>query len=91
MSCGQNHATPCSEVLQAIHLIVDQEETTLSISALEQHLDECESCCEQHEELKILKTLVSRACFNDKVSLQMRQRISATIVEIQAELPEGNC
>ena len=90
MSCGQPHETPCGEVLRAISLLVDQEETEISITEIEQHLTECGPCCEQREELRVLKALVSRACCGPSVSQEMRLRISATIVEIQAQSPEGN-
>lgn len=89
MSCGQHHETPCSEVLEALYLFVDQEETPISVIDLEQHLAECGPCCDQRDELTLLKELVNRACCGGEISQEIRLRISSTIVEIQAELPDG--
>ena len=89
MSCGQHHETPCSEVLQAVVLFLDQEEPNIPMSALEQHLAECGPCCDQRDEIKVVKEMIARACCDIQVSQEIRLRITTTIVEIQAELPGG--
>ena len=90
MSCGKDHATPCSQASEEISLLIDNEQTSISISLIEQHLAECSDCCEQRDELLVLKSLIHRACCRDEIPSHIRLKIETTIIAIQEELPGGN-
>ena len=90
MSNNEAQNSECAQTLQAIQLIIDQEEVPMSYSLIEEHFAGCLDCCQERELLMMLKRIVSRACCSEEVSQEMRLRVTSTIVEIQAELPESS-
>ena len=48
MSCGEPHATPCSEVLEVVYLYLDGEQDDAHRDQIRIHLDECAPCLRQY-------------------------------------------
>jgi anti-sigma factor (TIGR02949 family) len=94
MSCGNPHATDCSEVLARVSVFLDHsltERSNVGYDAIEEHLSECEPCLESYgvqvEELqRAVRAALSRCCGHDHApdELRMRvlQRIRVTVAEI---------
>lgn len=83
MSCGNHHDVPCTEVLHAIVLYIDQELADYeSVQAVEVHIQECPPCAAQaaHEAMvnQQLKSLLNRSC-REQASEQLRTNVSALI------------
>lgn len=67
MSCGETHATPCVEVLNAVDLLIDGEiEETSLVRAIDIHLQECSPCRSEmdHERRmhQMLHDILTRSC-----------------------------
>lgn len=86
MSCGELHETPCTEVLEAIYLYLDNEDCTIERSLIKQHLDECGPCCDEFGLEETLKSLISRACGNTSAPANIYERIVAQMADIQIEI-----
>ena len=83
MSCGENHATPCAEVLNAADLLIDGEiEEASFVRAIEDHLQECPPCQSElnHERRmhQILHDVLTRSCceeapqeLRDQIAMQL--------------------
>ena len=82
MSCGNPHATPCSEVVDHLDEFIDRELDAASIALLAQHLSECPPCESQVAMALLWKKLVSRSCHSEQAPPQLRQRIIRSITQI---------
>lgn len=83
MSCGNAHATPCSEVLNFVPLLIDGEiEETSRIQNFEVHFQECSPCREEMEHERrmhqLLHEVLTRSCMekapqalHDQIALQI--------------------
>jgi mycothiol system anti-sigma-R factor len=83
MSSDNHEGQPCSEVLHAILLYIDEEiHDDESVHAIELHIQECPPCAAQtaHEALinQQLKMLLNRSC-RESASEQLRSNINAII------------
>jgi mycothiol system anti-sigma-R factor len=97
MSCGNHHATDCSEVLAEVWLFLDHECDEGRRALLAQHLDECASCLSEYGIDEKLKRLLAAKCGGehapDGLKNRLRQQIRLAVLE-QAEVtveagPEG--
>lgn len=62
MSCGNHHATPCTEVLSLVYVYIDDEcEETKSIEVTT-HLEECGPCAEIVRVQRVIKARVKSSC-----------------------------
>lgn len=92
MSCGGAHATPCSEVLGAVDLLIDGEisETAL-IHNIEIHLEECSPCNSEmtHERTmhSLLHEILTRSCL-EQAPQELHDALAAQIA-ILGSLPAG--
>lgn len=82
MSCGNPHATPCSEVLDHLDEFLDRELDADSMQRLRQHLEECPPCKGQIALALMWQKLVARSC-GANAPQQLRTRIMARISEIR--------
>ena len=82
MSCGDPHATPCTEVDAHLDEFLDRELTEQDMALLEQHFAECPPCRAQLAFALMMKKLVARSCGCDTPS-QLRQRVVKRITEIR--------
>jgi mycothiol system anti-sigma-R factor len=83
MSCGQQHETPCVDVLNAVDSLIDGEiEETSQVRAIEVHLQECPPCQSElnHERRvhRLLHEVLTRSCcesapqeLHDQIALQI--------------------
>ena len=75
MSCGNPHATPCTEVLERVYLYLDSE---LAVEYREQvrvHLDECGPCLREFGVEQEVRTLVHRCCGGERAPEHLRQSV----------------
>jgi mycothiol system anti-sigma-R factor len=86
MSCGEPHETPCSEVLEAVYLYLDNEQDPAHRDKVRIHLDECAPCLRQYGLEQAVKTLVARCCGSDSAPRDLRQRVMVRIQEVRLEI-----
>ena len=82
MSCGQPHATPCSDVLVQIHAYLDGTVDATFYSSFVEHLDECSPCLTEVRVEKTVRALIVRSCGGasapETLRMQILTRIRAT-------------
>jgi len=84
MSCGQPHATPCSEVLVHIHAYLDGTVDAMFYASFVEHLDECPPCLTEVRVEQTVRALIVRSCGGasapETLRMQILTRIRATRV-----------
>lgn len=89
MSCGDHHATDCSEVLAEVWLFLDQECDGERRALLSKHLDECGPCLAEYGLDEKLKKLLATKCGGehapDGLKDRLRKQIRYAVLE-QAEV-----
>ena len=88
MSCGDPHATPCSEVLEAVYLYLDGEQDSHHHEQVRIHLDECSPCLRQYGLEQVVKSLVARCCGSDPAPIDLRERVMVRIQQIRLEIDQ---
>ncbi len=86
MSCGDPHQTPCSEVLEAVYLYLDGEQTEADRHRIREHLDECSPCLRQYGLEQAVKTLVAKHCGGDHPPSDLRDRVLTRIQQVRIEI-----
>lgn len=92
MSCGEAHATPCVEVLNAAVLLIDGEiEETSQVRAIEVHLQECLPCRSEmdHERRvhQILHEILTRSCC-ETAPQELHDQIAEQIAAMEYQTTE---
>ena len=82
MSCGKDHETPCSEVLDRVFEYLDGEMGEPDCAKIQVHLDECSHCLTEYQRDELLKALVRRSCSGEVAPAGLRTRIMATITTV---------
>lgn len=82
MSCGNPHATPCTEVLSLLYVYIDEEIDEVHRIEVTTHLGECPPCGEHFTIERRLKERVRLACQGEPVPEQVRERIIARIQQV---------
>ncbi|MFZ4485172.1 MAG: mycothiol system anti-sigma-R factor [Candidatus Nanopelagicales bacterium] len=82
MSCGNPHATPCTEVLSLLYVYIDDEIDEVHRIEVTAHLGECPPCVEHFSVERRLKARVRDACLAEQVPEQVRSRIIAQIQQV---------
>ena len=88
MSCGDPHATPCSEVLESVYLYLDGEDDAHQHGHIRIHLDECAPCLRQYGLENAVKALVARCCGGDPLPPDLRERVMVRIQEVRVEIEQ---
>lgn len=77
---GQNEAEECSDFLERIVYLIDNELDETDCSTVRQHLDECGPCLQKYDLERTVKAVVARSCseaappgLRDRVLVQLRQ------------------
>ncbi len=83
MSCGDPHATPCSEVLDAVYLYLDGEQDADQRETVRVHLDQCAPCLRQYGLEQAVKVLIARCCGGDPAPVQLRDRVLVRIQQVR--------
>ncbi len=82
MSCGNPHATPCTEVLSLLYVYIDEEIDEVHRIEVTTHLGECPLCAEHFTVERRMKERVRAACQAEQVPDQVRSRIIARIQQV---------
>jgi len=82
VSCGNPHATDCSEVLAKVYDFLDGEVTDADRTRIVEHLDECGPCLRQYGLEQAVKSLVHRSCGCPPAPERLRVQIVARIRQI---------
>ena len=88
MSCGEPHATPCNEVLDAVYLYLDHEQDSGPHEQVRLHLEECSPCLRQYGLEQAVKTLVARSCGGDPAPSDLRDRVMLRIKQVRIEIEQ---
>lgn len=83
MSCGDPHATPCTEVDAHLDEFMDGELDAHERALLEQHFHECPPCRAQLALALMLQKLVARSC-GTRAPEPLKQRVLKRITEIRS-------
>ncbi|ROO83185.1 mycothiol system anti-sigma-R factor [Actinocorallia herbida] len=84
MSCGNEHATPCSEVLAKVYTYIDGELADASCAEVTEHLDECGPCLREYGLEEVVKKLVSKSCGCDPVPTDLKAKVLGRIESVLA-------
>ncbi|GAB2810448.1 mycothiol system anti-sigma-R factor [Actinocorallia aurea] len=84
MSCGNEHATPCSEVLAKVYTYIDGELADASCAEVTEHLDECGPCLREYGLEEAVKKLVSKSCGCDPVPSDLKAKVLGRIESVLA-------
>lgn len=79
MSCGNPHATPCTEVIASLSAYVDGEVGAEEFHLIAIHLSECPPCEREEATHRSVKALVVRATGGLNAPSELRARIRAVI------------
>jgi mycothiol system anti-sigma-R factor len=85
VSCGNPHATPCSQVLDQVYSYLDGEMTEHDRSHIRQHLIECAPCLKEYDLDEALKALVRRSCSGESAPEELRLKIMTRITQVRIE------
>ena len=88
MSCGNPHATECSDVLDAAFLFIDDEMDDGTMRhAIEEHLEECGPCLKEMSIIRRIKELVFRSS-GDFAPDTLRKAIRGQITQLRLTMTE---
>jgi mycothiol system anti-sigma-R factor len=85
MSCGNPHATDCSEVIDAVYSFLDGEIDDKQRHIIAEHLDECSPCLREFGIEQEVKALVARCCGDDRAPDALRAKIVLRIREARVQ------
>jgi mycothiol system anti-sigma-R factor len=83
VSCGKEHETPCTEVLQRVFEYLDGEMPDMDCTKIKVHLEECSHCLDEYDQDELVKAVVRRSCGGTAAPPELRTRIMATITTVQ--------
>ncbi len=86
MSCGNHHATDCSEVLLRVFEYLDGEMGPEDTHKIREHLDECGPCLSEYDLDVAVKALVRRSMTVEPAPAHLRTQIMVQITEVRLEL-----
>ena len=89
MSCGNAHEIPCTEIMTAMLLMIDNETSAIERTIVVHHLQECPPCQKEYDSSVIVKSLVARSCGGQLAPEPIRTRVWTEITQIQLEISRG--
>lgn len=92
MSCGNQHETPCNEVLNSVALLIDGEIHEVSqIHSIEVHFEECSPCREEMEHERhmhqMLHEMLTRSC-HESAPQELHDQIAHQIAVLKQGAPD---
>lgn len=78
MSCGNPHATSCTEVVASISAYIDGEVTAEEYQVITVHLRECPPCGHEEQAHRAVKGLIVRAVRGTQAPTTLHARVRAT-------------
>ncbi len=88
MSDDENHAIPCSDVIEAVYVYLDGELDAADCENIRTHLDECGPCLRQYGLDKLVKSLVARSCGSDQAPDHLKLKVLARLQEVRVEISQ---
>jgi anti-sigma factor (TIGR02949 family) len=85
MSCGNPHATACTEVIASISAYIDGEVTAEEYHVITVHLHECPPCGHEEQAHRAVKGLVIRAIGRTQAPTSLHARVRATFRSIEGQ------
>jgi len=79
MSCGNHHATPCTEVLSLVYVYIDDEIDSVQHVEVTTHLEECGPCAEIVRVQRVIKARVKSSCERNEAPQSLRTSIVTSI------------
>ena len=79
----------CSQIVESLILMIDQEHCVISTEVIEQHLGGCEQCTAERNALELVKSLISRLCLEQQAPADLRLRITQVLTEIHLEVSDS--
>ncbi len=89
MSCGDPHETDCSDVIRAVYLYLDGEQTEAERHVIREHLDECSPCLREYGIEQEVKALVARCCGAEKAPTELRERLRLKLNDLTLDVERG--
>ena len=83
MSCGQPHATPCTEVVASLSAYIDGEVGASEYRLIAIHITECPPCEREEQVQRTVKALVVRATTVSRAPGLLHERIRAQLAPDQ--------
>jgi len=83
MSCGQPHATPCTEVVASLSAYIDGEVGASEYRLIAIHITECPPCEREEQAQRTVKALVVRATTVSRAPGSLHERITAQLAPDQ--------
>jgi mycothiol system anti-sigma-R factor len=80
-------ADDCSEFLQRIVYLLDNELDEADCSVVRAHLDACNPCLEKYDLQRTVKAIVARSC-SEPAPTELRERVLLRIREVQVRITE---
>jgi mycothiol system anti-sigma-R factor len=77
----------CTDFLEQIVYLIDNELDAADIAAVRVHLDTCNPCLERYDLQRTVKSLVARSC-SESAPDELRQRVLVRIREVQVRISE---
>lgn len=81
MSCGEHHATDCSQVLAELWLFLDHECDSGRRALLTQHLHECGPCLAEYGLEEKIKKLLAAKCGGELAPHRLREQIRVAVLQ----------
>ncbi len=72
---GTRPPQDCEHVLERVYEFLDHELDDASGDAIRQHLVDCEPCLDRFDVEQAVKSLVNRACGNDRAPEHLRAKV----------------
>lgn len=79
MSCGNHHATPCTEVLSMVYVYIDNECEEMKSFEVTTHLEECGPCAEVVQVERVIKARIKSSCECTEAPETLRTSIVTSI------------
>ena len=78
----------CSDFLDQIVYLLDNELDEAECAAVRIHLDTCQPCLQKYDLQRTVKAIVARSC-SETAPSELRDRVRIRIQEIQVQITEG--
>jgi len=82
---AEHEHSDCEDALSELYTFLDGELTTEKREHIRVHLDDCNPCLERYDFEAELRIVISTKC-KESVPQELKDRIAATLAELQSEL-----
>jgi mycothiol system anti-sigma-R factor len=82
---AEHEHSDCEDALHELYTFLDGELTVEKREHIRVHLDDCNPCLEKYDFEAELRVVISTKC-KESVPQELKDRIAATLAELQSEL-----